>query len=181
MDAESSLWKRQRVGVVGLIAAALVIAVIGCFLPIVPLTAELPGPEVYRGAGISAVERFPDPCEDIPNLSVTVPKRISPGSSVVVTVTVGIGIDHLEGEYDYVELFISESPDDCDRYPGHFLENVPTWLPSFNYNSTSTFQRTFNFETGLAGGQTFYVNGNYEAGQIPALTSGNVVAVYYPS
>ncbi|MFQ5885403.1 MAG: hypothetical protein ACE5IO_09935, partial [Thermoplasmata archaeon] len=136
----------------------------------------------YRGTGFVISQQVTTSCAQVSDLSVTMPEDVGPGSTIVVTVTVGTGIYHTSGECDFLELFISRFPDNCDQYPGYFMTNVATNLPTSYYYSTSTIQRAFYYDVGFTGGEAFYVNAKMSMGcdSSDHLMTGNTVAVYYP-
>lgn len=141
-----------------------------------------PGSKIYLGTGISMATQVSQSCAQIPELSVTVLNDVSPGSTIIVTVTVVTYLNHQSGVYDFFEMFISRFPDNCDQYPGYFQANVPRDLDSWGYIYTSTFQRAFYYPVGFTGGETLHVNGRFSQGwdSSDRISSGNSIAIYYP-
>jgi hypothetical protein len=140
-----------------------------------------PGALIYESVGLSFPVRPNETCGRVMDLTVTVANDVSPGSTIIVTVTVVTKLQHQVGVYDFMELFISNIPDDCTHYPGHMEVNAPPDLPTFAYISTTTFQRLFYYPIGFSGGETLYVNCRFSMGWDidDRISTGTSVAVYY--
>lgn len=141
-----------------------------------------PGAKIYESVGLSFSTPTNQTCGRVTDLSVTVTNDVSPGSTIIVTVTVVTYMSHQNGVYDFMEMFISNIPDDCTHYPGFAEVNAPTNLPSFGYISTATFQRAFYYPIGFLGGETFYVNNRFSMGwdSSDRISTGTTIAIYYP-
>lgn len=141
-----------------------------------------PGAKIYESVGLSFSTPTNQTCGQVTDLSVTVKNDVSPGSTIIVTVTVVTYVYHQTGVYDFLEMFISNVPDNCDQYPGYFQTNVARDLGTWGYTSTSTFQRAFNYPIGFTGGETFYVNNRFSMGwdSSDRLSTGTTIAIYYP-
>ena len=141
-----------------------------------------PGSELHQGNGVMSGKKVPSSCGNFSDLDITIRGPVGPWFTVVVTVTVYVGIYHEVGIYDYLSMFIALSPTNCTTYAGHMGATVPTQLPTFYYYSTSTFQRAFYFDTGFTNPVTFYVNVYMGMGwdNTDRLSSANSIAVVYP-
>jgi hypothetical protein len=141
-----------------------------------------PGAMIYESLGLSSSTPTNQTCGQVTDLSVTVANDVSPGSTIIVTVTVVTYVYHQNGVYDFMELFISNIPDDCTLYPGHAEVNVPRDLDTWGYISTATFQRAFYYPIGFSGGETFHVNNRFSMGwdSSDRLSTGTTIAIYYP-
>ena len=141
-----------------------------------------PGAFIYESVGLSVSTRANQTCGRVMDLTVTVKNDVSPGSTIIMTVTVVTRLQHQIGVYDFMELFISNIPDDCTSYPGHMEVNAPPDLPTFGYSATATFQRLFYYPIGFSGGETLYVNCRFSMGwdSSDRISTGNSIAIYYP-
>ena len=105
-----------------------------------------------------------------------------PGSgTVVVSATVGVGINHTYGVSDTARLVLGSSASDCALDNTTAFVSVPFSLPTdpFHYTTVPLLR---SFPVAAAATVTFYSNGIMDAGAGPGdrFDSASLTAVYYP-
>ena len=176
-DAHAVAWRQRRIAL-GLSALAVVLSALalGAALLASGLAPRTLVAQASRGGPVTIGAT----CTHYPGaqVSISVP---GPGT-VVVSATVGVGINHTFGLNDTARIVVASSPMDCtlDNYTGFI--SVPRALSTDSaYFETIPLLRAF----GVSGRSTItiYVNGVMDSGFDPRdrFDSASLVATFYPA
>jgi len=164
---------------------SLGLSILAVALSLVALGAALLAPALLGPRTLMAQARRGGPvtigatCTHYPSaeVSISVP---GPGT-IVVSATVGVGINHTVGVSDEARIFVASSPTDCtlDNYTA--FVSVPQSLPTdpFHYETVPILRP---FAVRASGAYAFYVNGIIPSGWDPGdrFDSASLVATFYP-
>jgi hypothetical protein len=118
-------------------------------------------------------------CTHYPGAEVSI--SVPGAGTVVVSATVGVGINHESGVSDEARIVLATSSTECtfNNYTG--VVSVPFSLPTDPYHYT-TVPLLHPFSVDAAATVTFYVNGVMALGADSGdrFDSASLVAVYYP-
>ena len=160
----------RRLSVVAIALAATAIA----------LAIVLPAPSGTKmaQASVGGPHGIAGTCTHYPNAHVTI---VVPGpGTVVVSATVGIGINHTFGVNDFAQIVVAESSTECAVNNFTAFVSVPATLPTdpFHYSTVPLLRP---FPVAGAGSHTFFVNGIVTSGASDGdrFDSASLVAVYY--
>ena len=154
---------------------AVVVAVVAL---IIALVVPRPGPITSQNSygGYAAIGSS---CTNYPGarVSITVPGA----GTIVVSATVGVGINHTFGISDTALIVVAASAMECTVNNYAAWVSVPYSLPTDPYHFT-TVPILRSFIVDAAGTMTFYVNGIMTLGADAndRFDSASLVAVYYP-
>ncbi len=159
---------------------ALAVAIIVLAATFIVLRAPSAVPRVARNS-VGGSVTIGASCTHYPGAEVTVGVPDTSGV-IVVSATVGVGLNHTFGLADASRIVVAASSTDCalDNYSA--WASVPTAQPSDSaYYETLPLLRTFRVTA--AGTYTFYVNGIAVQGSDPGdrFDSASLVATFYPS
>jgi len=164
---------RTRLAALAVVATAIVL------LAVVAIRLAPPGVRVaHNSVGGSAP--IGTVCTHYPGAQVTIAAPAA--GTIVVSATVGVGINHTLGTADIAWVGVAESRTECglDNYTA--FVSVPASLPSDAYHfETVSILRPF--AVSVAGPYAFYVNALMESGYdaVDRFDSASLVATYYPS
>jgi hypothetical protein len=158
---------------------ALALAAIAIVLAIVlRATAPTSSGTVMSQASVGGPYDIAGTCTHYPNAQVTI---VVPGpGTVVVSATVGVGINHTFGVNDIAQIVLAGSNTECTVNNFTAFVSVPASLPTdpFHYQTVSLLRP---FPVAGAGSHTFFVNGMMSSGasQRDRFDSASLVAVFH--
>lgn len=118
-------------------------------------------------------------CTHYPGAEVSI--TVTGAGTVVVSATVGVGINHTAGISDEARIVVSTSTTDCAINDYTAFVSVPFSLPTDPFHYT-TVPILHSFSVSGSGTVTFYVNGVMALGADSGdrFDSASLVAVHYP-
>jgi hypothetical protein len=163
----------RRMGLIAIVIAVL--ALIVAFI----IPGPAPAGSIMAQHSVGGPVTIASTCTHYPGAEVSISAPAA--GTIVVSATVGVGVNHTAGISDEARIFIATSTTECTITDHTAFVSIPFSLPTdpFHYTTVPLLRP---FSVNGPGTVTFYVNGVMALGADSGdrFDSASLVAVYYP-